>query len=73
MAYVICLKVYDINATVYQNSAKTVSSYEAQSLGAGKYENIKKGLHVGFLQCMFSLGVYFTGAWKTDEIKAILN
>lgn len=178
-AYVICLKVYDINATVYQNSAKTVSSYEAQSLGAGKYENIKKGLHVGFLQgivfvtplllcsvlfargfcsvflpkgstgtgldmavtfakyflpfilfnlvnnlfhsfyrgiaamkflvaatligsvsriiatyfavkyfamngvylgwviswiteCMFSLGIYFTGAWKTDEIKAIM-
>ena len=51
-AYVICLKVYDINATVYQNSAKTISSYEAQSIGAGKFENIKKGLRVGFLQGM---------------------
>lgn len=49
-AYVIVLKVYDINATVYQNSSKTLSSYEAQSIGAGKYENIKKGLYVGLLQ-----------------------
>ncbi len=55
-AYVICLKVYDINATIYQNSAKTLSNYEAQSIGAKKYENIKKGLRVGFLQgLLFSL------------------
>lgn len=51
-AYVICLKVFEVNATVYENSAKTVSSYEAQSIGAGKFENIKKGLRVGFLQGM---------------------
>ncbi len=49
-AYIICLKVYDINASVYQNSAKTLSNYVAQSMGAGKYENVKKGLKVGFLQ-----------------------
>lgn len=49
-AYVICLKVYDTNATVFQNSSKSVSNYIAQSIGAGKYENIRRGLRVGFLQ-----------------------
>ena len=49
-AYVICLRVYDVNATIYQNSSKTLSNYAAQSIGAGKYENIKRGLRVGFLQ-----------------------
>lgn len=57
-AYVICLKVYDINATVFQNSSKTVSNYIAQSMGAGKYENIRRGLRVGFLQAVvFTLPV----------------
>ena len=57
-AYVICLKVYDVNATVYQNSSKTLSNYIAQSIGAGKYKNIKRGLHVGFLQgLVFALPV----------------
>lgn len=51
-AYVICLKIYDINATVYQNSSKTLSNYTAQSIGAGKYENVKRGLRVGFLQAV---------------------
>lgn len=49
-AYVISLKVFNINSTVYQNSSKTMSSYTAQSIGAGKYENIRRGLRVGFLQ-----------------------
>ncbi len=52
-AYVIVLKVYDINATVYQNSSKTLSNYEAQSIGAGKFGNVKKGLFVGLLQGLF--------------------
>ena len=49
-AYVICLKMYEINASVFQNSSKTLSNYTAQSIGAKKYENIKRGLRVGFLQ-----------------------
>ncbi len=57
-AYAICLKVYDINATVYQNSSKTLSNYAAQSIGAKKYENVKRGLRVGFLQgVLFALPV----------------
>lgn len=49
-AYVICMKMYDINATLFQHSSKTVSNYIAQSMGAKKYENIRRGLKVGFLQ-----------------------
>lgn len=49
-AYVICLKMYEINASVFQNSSKTLSNYTAQSMGAKKYGNIKRGLYVGFLQ-----------------------
>lgn len=48
--YSIAMRVYDINATVYQNSANTVSNYGAQCAGARKYEKIKKGLFVGFIQ-----------------------
>lgn len=49
-AYVICLKMYDINATVFQNSSKTVSTYIAQNIGAKQFGNIRRGLRVGFLQ-----------------------
>lgn len=57
-AYAICLKVYDINGTIYQNSSKTLSNYAAQSIGAKKYENVKRGLRVGFLQgVLFSLPI----------------
>lgn len=57
-AYAICLKIYDVNASVYQNSSKTLSNYTAQSLGAGKYENIRKGIKVGTLQgLLFSLPI----------------
>lgn len=48
--YSLSLRVYDINATVYQNSANTVSNYGAQCAGAKKYEKIKKGLFAGFVQ-----------------------
>lgn len=51
-AYVLCQKVYDINGTVYQNSSKTLTTYAAQSIGAGKYENIQKGFRMGLLQGM---------------------
>lgn len=49
-AYIINLKVYDVTATIYQNSAKTLGNYTAQSLGAKKYQNIKRGLKVGVIQ-----------------------
>lgn len=48
--YTVVLKIYDINAAVYQNSAKTLSNYAAQSVGARKFENLHKGLRVGLMQ-----------------------
>ncbi len=49
-AYSVVLRIYDINAGIYQNSAKTVTNYVAQSIGGEKFENLKKGVKVGFLQ-----------------------
>lgn len=58
--YAIATKIYSLNANIYQNSSKTLSNYTAQSLGAGKNENLKKGLRVGFIQGMaFLLPVLF--------------
>lgn len=49
-AYSVVLKIYNINAGVYQNSSKSLSNYTAQCVGAGKYKLIKKGLFVGLVQ-----------------------
>ncbi len=49
-SYTVCLRVYDLNAQVYQGSAKTVSTYTAQCVGAQKPKKLKKGLRVGLLQ-----------------------
>ncbi|MBQ9859742.1 MAG: hypothetical protein IJO76_03575 [Clostridia bacterium] len=49
-SYTVSLRIYDISAAVYQNSAKTVGSYTAQCFGAKKYGLLKRGLVVGFLQ-----------------------
>ena len=49
-AYSIAYKVYNLNASIYQNSSKTLTNYTAQSIGAEKYQNVKKGLRVGALQ-----------------------
>ncbi len=49
-AYTVVLRIYDINAGIYQNSAKTLSNYSAQCMGAKKYNKIKKGVFVGLVQ-----------------------
>lgn len=49
-SYTVSLRIYDINASVYQNSAKTIGTYTAQCFGAKKYNLLKKGLIVGFMQ-----------------------
>jgi len=49
-SFTVINRVYNINAGIYQNSAKTVGNYIAQSVGAKKPENIKKGVRVGALQ-----------------------
>ncbi len=49
-AFAVSNRIYEINAGVYQNSAKTLSNYTAQCVGAKKYGLIKKGIGVGFVQ-----------------------
>lgn len=49
-SYTVSLKIYDISAAVYQNSAKTVGNYTAQCFGAKKYGRMRQGLIVGFVQ-----------------------
>ena len=49
-SYSVISRVYDINANVYQNSARSVSNYSAQCLGKKEYGKLKKGVFVGFLQ-----------------------
>ncbi len=43
-------RLHDINAGVYQNSTKTLINYAAQSVGAGQYQNLRRGVRVGLLQ-----------------------
>lgn len=51
-AYSVDLKIYDINAGVYQNSAKSLMNYTAQCVGAKKFDELKKGVFAGFVQGM---------------------
>jgi Na+-driven multidrug efflux pump len=43
-------QLYDLCATIYQNSTKACTTYIAQSAGKKEYKNVSKGLRVGFLQ-----------------------
>ena len=61
-AYIICLKAYNINSILYWNSSKTLSNYISQSMGAGEYENIKKGTKVGFFQGILFLMPFLTAS-----------
>lgn len=49
-AYSVVNHVYEVCASMYQNSSKTVSSYTAQCIGAKKFKNLKKGVFAGFVQ-----------------------
>lgn len=49
-AYTVVIRVYDINASVYQNSARAVGSYTAQCMGEGRADKIKRGIFAGLVQ-----------------------
>lgn len=49
-AYTVVQQIYNFSATIYQNSSKTLSNYTAQCVGAGKTEQLKKGVRVGTIQ-----------------------
>ena len=48
--YAAALRIYNISAPCFQNSSKALANYIAQSIGAGKNENIPRGLRAGLLQ-----------------------
>ena len=55
-AYTVIHRIYEINATVYQNSSKTVANYTAQANGAGKKSLFRRGVRVGLIQAfLFAL------------------
>ena len=54
-AYSVIFRIYNINAKIYQDSAKTLTVYCAQAIGAKKRYLLKKGLRTGFLQGVFFL------------------
>ncbi len=49
-AYAVAMKLYSLSASVYQNANKTLSTYTAQSVGAQKFGQLKRGVRVGWLQ-----------------------
>lgn len=53
--YTVGMRLYDLNAGVYQNSNKTVSNFIAQCVGAGKYHRVKEGIKAGLVQTMIFL------------------
>ena len=68
-SYTVILRVYDINASIYQNSAKTISSHTAQCYGAKKYKRIKRGFYVGILQnIIFLLPVLFICVFFSRQV-----
>lgn len=67
--YSVVSKIYSLNANIYQNSAKTVSNYTAQSLGANKPQNLQKGVKVGFVQgVLFVLPVLLICIFFSHEV-----
>ena len=47
----------DINAGIYQNSAKTLSNYTAQCIGAKKYDRVDRLWKIAM---MITAGFFFT-------------
>lgn len=54
-AYTVVIKIFDINACMYQGASMTVSNYTAQCVGGHKYHQLGKGLAVGAVLAAFCL------------------
>lgn len=48
--YAVVQRLYSVNSSVFQNSAKTLSNYNAQCVGMKKYDALPRGVRVGLLQ-----------------------
>jgi Na+-driven multidrug efflux pump len=60
-SYAVVMRIFNLIASVYQNSSKCVSNYVAQCVGAKEVGKIKKSVFVGLLQnVLFSLPFLLT-------------
>lgn len=50
--YTAGMKIYDVNAAIYQNSNKTITNYVAHCCGGKKYNLISKGVGIGIIMTM---------------------
>jgi len=50
--YTAGMKVYDINAAIYQNSNKTITNYVAHCCGGKQYRKIPKGVAIGIVMTL---------------------
>ena len=53
--YTVGMRIYEVDAGVYQHSNKVVASYVAQCIGAKKYKEINKGMKAVILQTLLFL------------------
>lgn len=71
-SYTVSLQVYNIIATVYQNSTKTLSNFTAQADGAGKRNIFKKGVLAGLIQSiLFALPLVLLCIFIPEKIAGI--
>ena len=71
-SYTVIMRVYDLNAGIYQNSSRTLSNYVAQCIGAEKFHKIRQGLFFGLLQgILFTLPCILLCAFWAEPINAI--
>ena len=70
--YAVSNRFFAICAQIYQNSAKAVSTYTAQGIGAKKYDSIQKGLYVGLVQSvLFTLPFVIVCALFTPALASV--
>ncbi len=55
--YTAAMKIYDVNAAIYQNSNKTITNYVAHCYGAKKYSLLSKGIATGIVMTMCYLSL----------------
>ena len=58
--YTAGMKVYDVNAAIYQNSNKTITNYVAHCCGAKKHDIISRGVGIGLIMTLCYLAIPLT-------------
>ncbi len=59
-SYTVTLRIYDFNASIYQNSARTLGNFTAQCIGTKETSKLKKGMRIGILQNLIFILPFIT-------------